>query len=188
VQLFRTTYDRCQEIDIIKFNIRLYNGDGARGYELPASNTLGAIVFDNGLTGSTEFDVVIEHVGGLPKRINKLHKSYMSLQFPLLFIYRQSGFHTELKLRRANGSKRERWVMMLTYYAYQLHPRQNRLDFIRKKQNDIRSDYLSGLYDAISRGKRDGFEVGGKNYTPNDFHRGALVYVRTLLRRSSYLR
>ncbi|GJV16526.1 putative ribonuclease H-like domain-containing protein [Tanacetum coccineum] len=88
--------------------------------------------------------------------------------------------------------------MMRAYYAYQLHPRvseynlifrcgrlfqqymvgvfycieQNRLDFIRKKQSDIRSDYLSGLYDAISRGERDGFEVGGRIILPMSFTRG----------------
>ncbi|GJX83123.1 DNA helicase [Tanacetum coccineum] len=83
VQLFRTARDRCREIDIPEFKIRLYNGDGARGYELLASNTLGAIVFYSGLI----------------------------------------GFHTELKLRRADGSEEERQVMMLAYYAYQLHPR-----------------------------------------------------------------
>ncbi|GJW08079.1 DNA helicase [Tanacetum coccineum] len=42
--------------------IRLYNADGAHGYELPTSNTLGAIVFDNGVTGGTEFDVMWEAV------------------------------------------------------------------------------------------------------------------------------
>ncbi|GJX40447.1 hypothetical protein Tco_0255437 [Tanacetum coccineum] len=78
--------------------IRLYNGDGARGYELPTSNTLGAIVFYSGITNSTEFDV-----------------------FPLLFIYEQSGFKTELKLRRADDSGRDRRVTMLAYYAFQLH-------------------------------------------------------------------
>ncbi|GJT92566.1 hypothetical protein Tco_1081411 [Tanacetum coccineum] len=75
VQLFRKARDRCQEIDIPEFKIRLYNGNGACGYELLASNTLGEIVFDSGLTGSTEFDVIIEHIGRLPKRINKLHRS-----------------------------------------------------------------------------------------------------------------
>ncbi|GKB30132.1 hypothetical protein Tco_0869533 [Tanacetum coccineum] len=82
---FWTTRDKCGEIDIPKFKIRLYNGDDARGYELPASNTLGAI-------------------------------------FPLLFIYGQLGFHTELKLRRADGRGEERRVTMLAYYAYRLHP------------------------------------------------------------------
>ncbi|GJX04362.1 DNA helicase [Tanacetum coccineum] len=48
VQLFRTTRDKCREIDILEFKIRLYNAKGARGYELPTSNTLGAIFFDSG--------------------------------------------------------------------------------------------------------------------------------------------
>ncbi|GJZ24123.1 hypothetical protein Tco_0561582 [Tanacetum coccineum] len=120
--------------------IRLYNADGARGYELPTSNTLGVIVFYSGVTGSTEFDVS-----------------------PLLFIYEHSGFHTELKLKPADGNGKER--------------RQNRLDFIRKKQNDIRSDYLSGLYDAISRGERDGFEVGGRIFSPMVIHMFSLLPV-----------
>nr|GEY57091.1 DNA helicase [Tanacetum cinerariifolium]GEZ76211.1 DNA helicase [Tanacetum cinerariifolium] len=33
------------------------------------------------------------------------------------------GFHTELKLRRADGTEVEWWVIMLAYYAYKLHPR-----------------------------------------------------------------
>ncbi|GJU32508.1 DNA helicase [Tanacetum coccineum] len=49
---------------------------------------------------------------------------------------------------------------------------QNRLDFTRKKQNEIRSDYLSGLYDAISRGERDGYEVGGRIILPMSFTGG----------------
>nr|GEU75386.1 putative ribonuclease H-like domain-containing protein [Tanacetum cinerariifolium] len=45
-----TARDRCREIDIPEFKIRLYNGNGVRGYELIASNTLGAIVFYSRLT------------------------------------------------------------------------------------------------------------------------------------------
>nr|GFB29308.1 hypothetical protein [Tanacetum cinerariifolium] len=39
----------------------------------------------------------------------------------------------------------------------------------KKKQNDIRSNYLSGLYDTISRGERDGYEVGGGIILPMSF-------------------
>ncbi|GJW38909.1 hypothetical protein Tco_0064754 [Tanacetum coccineum] len=183
VQLFRTTRDKCREIHAPEFKIRLYNAEGARGYELLMSNTLGAVVFDSGVIGSTNFDVIIQEKDGPPTRINKLQKSYMSLQFPLLFVYGQAGFHTELKLRATNGSRQERRVTMLSYYAYQLHPRQNRLDFIRKKQKDIRGDHLSGLYDAVSRGERDGYEVGGRIILPMSFTRGprGLPHCHTLL-------
>ncbi|GJZ87926.1 DNA helicase [Tanacetum coccineum] len=105
--------------------IKLYNADGARGYELPASNTLGAIVFDSGLTGSTEFDVIIEHRGGLPKRINKLHK-------------------------RADGSERERRVTMLAYYAYQLHPRVNDYNLIFRGEGCF-SNIWSGFFVVWSK-------------------------------------
>nr|GEV38868.1 DNA helicase [Tanacetum cinerariifolium] len=47
VQLFKTTRDKCMELDIPEFKIRLYNGQGARGYEFPASNTIGAMVFES---------------------------------------------------------------------------------------------------------------------------------------------
>nr|GEW40490.1 helicase-like protein [Tanacetum cinerariifolium] len=88
VQLFRTDRNKCREIHIPEFKIRLYNAEGARGYELSASNQYVVGVY-----------CVIE---------------------------------------------------------------QSRLDYIRKKQKDIRGDHLSGLYDAISRGEKDGYEVGGR--------------------------
>ncbi|GJR91911.1 DNA helicase [Tanacetum coccineum] len=198
VQLFRTARDKCKEMDILEFKIRLYNAEGALGYELPTSNTLGEMGFESGIKSKTDFDVIIEYKDGPLQRVNELHVSYMSLQFPLLFIHGQSGYHTELKRRSADDSGKAKRVMMLAYYRYQLHFRlseydlifrggrlfqqyvvsvfcaveQNRLDFIRKKQNDIRSDYLSGLYDAISRGERDGYEVGGRIILPMSFTGG----------------
>ena len=49
---------------------------------------------------------------------------------------------------------------------------QDRTDFIRRKQNDIRSEYLSGIYDAISRGDRDGRQVGSRIILPASFTGG----------------
>nr|GEW57266.1 DNA helicase [Tanacetum cinerariifolium] len=198
MQLFRTARDKCREIDIPKFKIRLYNAEGARGYELPTSNTLGAMVFESGITSNTDFDVIIQSKDGLAQRVNKLHPSYMSLQFPLLFVYRQSGYHTNLKLKPTDGSREAKRMIMLTYYRYQLHlwlhqydlifrggrlfqqyvvgvfcaVEQNRLDFIKEKPNDIRIDYLSGLYDAISLGECDGYEAGGRIILPMSFNGG----------------
>ncbi|GJZ33516.1 DNA helicase [Tanacetum coccineum] len=195
---FWTARDKCREIDIPEFKIRLYNGQGARGYEFPTSNTLGAMIFESGITSNKNFNVIIQHKDGPTQRVNKFHHSYMSLQFPLLFVYGQSGYHTDLKLKSTDGRGRARRITMLAYYRYQLHLRlqqynlifrggilfqqyvvsvfcdvkQNRHDFLRKKQNDIRADYLSDLYDAISRGERDGYEVGGRIILPMSFMSG----------------
>ncbi|PWA37787.1 hypothetical protein CTI12_AA586920 [Artemisia annua] len=48
VQMFRTARDKFAQADVPEFKVRLYNGEGARTYELPTSNALGAIVFYSG--------------------------------------------------------------------------------------------------------------------------------------------
>ncbi|PWA36190.1 helitron helicase-like domain-containing protein [Artemisia annua] len=68
-----------------------YSGDGARQYDLPSTYILGAIVFESGPETETEYDVIIHKKGERPQRINKMHSTYMALQFPLLFVYGQPG-------------------------------------------------------------------------------------------------
>ncbi|GKA23608.1 DNA helicase [Tanacetum coccineum] len=197
-RLFRTARDRYNAGEIPSFKIRLYNKGGARGYEFPTSDVLGGIVFEDGPKSRTDFDVIIEFRGGHPQRINKLHQSYMSLQFPLLFVFGEPGFYPELVLKPRDGSGKGKKVTMNAYYKYQLHPRvkgfglifrcgrlfqqyvvaafcaieQSRLDFIRKRQNDLRSDYLLGLYDAISQGDREGIQAGSMIMLPRTFTGG----------------
>ncbi|GKB80644.1 hypothetical protein Tco_0947539 [Tanacetum coccineum] len=79
VQLFRTTRDKCRELDILEFKIRLYNDQGARGDEFPTSNTLGTMVFESGIISNTDFDVIIQQKDDPTQRINKLNPSYISL-------------------------------------------------------------------------------------------------------------
>ncbi|GJS18980.1 DNA helicase [Tanacetum coccineum] len=87
VRLFRTDQDRVESDDVPEFRIRLFSVVGAREYDLPTSGTLGANVFENGPSTRTDYDVIMESRGGFPQRVNKLYPSYMSLQFPLLFVY-----------------------------------------------------------------------------------------------------
>ncbi|GJT77618.1 DNA helicase [Tanacetum coccineum] len=155
--------------------IRLYNAEGARGYELPTSNTLGAKVFERGIADNADFDVIIQHRDDPAQRVNKLHPLYMSLQFPLLLIYGQPGYQLHFRLQQYDllfrvGRLFQQYIVGVLC-----------ADFIRKKQNDIRSDYLSGLYDAISRGERDGYEVGGRIIVPMYFTSGLrYMYTRNL--------
>ncbi|GJW11330.1 DNA helicase [Tanacetum coccineum] len=198
VGLFRTTRDGCNAGEIPGFKIRLYNNGGARGYELPDYDVLGGIVFEDGSKSRTDFDVIIEFRGGLPQRINKLHQSYMSLQFPLLFVFGEPGYYPELLLKPKNSRGMGQKVTMNAYYKYQLHPRvkgfglifkggrlfqeyvvvafcaieQSPLDFIRKRYRELRSDYLLGLYDAISQGDREGIQAGSMVMLPRTFTGG----------------
>ena len=190
MQLFRTARDKLLQTDVPDFKIRLFSNLGSVQHELPTTDQVGAIIFDSGPESVTDFDVIIERHSGDPERVNKLQPTYMSLHFPLLFIFGEHGYHTELKLAPARegsseGSKR---MSMDAYYAYLLHDRfnrytlltrggrlfqqfvvtaycsveQSRTDYIRQHQADIRGEYLTGVYDAIARGDHQGSDVGSR--------------------------
>nr|GEU33484.1 DNA helicase [Tanacetum cinerariifolium] len=195
VRLFRLARDRVESGHVSEFHIRLVSVVVAREYDLPTSGTLGAIVFENGLNTRTDYDVVIESRGGFPQPVNKFHPSYMSLQFPLLFVYGEPGFYPQMKQRQGVDKR----LSMNQYYVFQLHERldcyallfrgghlfqqyvvgvfcsieQNRLDLYRLRQNDIRREYLSGVHDAISRGDRESSQVGGRLILPRTFTEGS---------------
>lgn len=198
VQVFRTARDKCNEGNVPEFKIQLYNVVAAREYQLPSSGTLGAIVLEPDANSQTDFDMIIEYKDKQPKRINKLHSSYMSLQFPLLFVYGQPGYNTSLTLTGVNTTRKRTKVSMNMYYKYQLHERvnqyghlfrggrlfqqyvvvvyctleQERLDFLRAKQNKLRSDCLSGICDAMSRGDHFGNDIGQRIILPSSFTGG----------------
>ncbi|GJV74120.1 hypothetical protein Tco_1494115 [Tanacetum coccineum] len=102
-RLFRTARDRCNAGEVPRFKIRLYNMGGVHGYELLTSEILGGIVFERGPRCRTDFDVIIKFRGVPPQRINKLHQLYMSLQFPLSFVFGQPGFYPKLTLKPHNA-------------------------------------------------------------------------------------
>ena len=198
VQVFRTARDRLNEENVPEFKIQLYNVTGVREYQLPSPRTLGAIVFQPDVNSQTDYDIIVEYKDRQPKRINKLHSSYMSLQFPLLFVYGQPGYNTELTLKPVNGGKKRKKLTMNMYYKYQLHERlnefgvlfrsgrlfqqyvvvvyctleQERLDFLRKKQNTLRTECLSGICDAMSKGDHFGSDIGQRIILPSSFTGG----------------
>ncbi|GKC13529.1 DNA helicase [Tanacetum coccineum] len=199
VQLFRTAREKFEDAHVPNFKVRLYNVIGAREYELPTRDMLGAIVYEANPESDMDYDIMLEERSGHPKRVNKLHPSYMSLQFPLLFIYGENGYSKDMKMIGRTGSSSEnKRLTMLAYYSYYLHDRanrynylsrtgtlfqqyvvtafcaveQNRIDYICEHQNDIRNEYLSGIYDAINRGDNDGFDCGLKLILPQSFTGG----------------
>nr|GEW48143.1 helitron helicase-like domain-containing protein [Tanacetum cinerariifolium] len=252
VHLFPTARDKCRELDISEFKIRLYNAEGTRGYVLPTSNALGAMVFENGtsytysdlgdydrrcrycgasfwyvecLKGHSHNQTPEYHlccgVGRIrmqrphepPEYIKGLfeNKHFMEniCAYNQMFAMTSSGAKIDDSINVGQGpyvfkvtGQIYHWIGSLCpprgeppreldisefkirlYNAegtrgYEL-PTSNALGAMvfenepagvhKKKQNDIRSDYLSGLYDTISRGERDGYEVGGGIILPMSF-------------------
>nr|GFA14212.1 helitron helicase-like domain-containing protein [Tanacetum cinerariifolium] len=98
IKIFQTARDKYMESDIPEFKVNLYNVIGTRQYELPTPDTIGAIVFGGSTTAENEFNLIIKEHLWFPQRVNKLHPCYMSLQFPLLFIYDEEGYHKGMRL------------------------------------------------------------------------------------------
>ncbi|GJT95965.1 hypothetical protein Tco_1091483 [Tanacetum coccineum] len=118
VQLFRTAREKLADTYVPNFKVRLYNVVGVREYELPTGDMLGAIVYEPGPETDMDYDIIIEERSGHPQRVNKLHSSYMSLQFPLLFPYGEDGYSKDLKLLGGTGtSESDKWLTMKAYYV-----------------------------------------------------------------------
>ncbi|GJV76477.1 hypothetical protein Tco_1508061 [Tanacetum coccineum] len=135
-----TNYDQLhaylkqhKDTHVPNFKVRLYNVVGAREHKLSTRDMLGAIVYENGPETDMDYNIVLEGRSGYPQHVNKLHSSYMSLQFPLLFIYGQDGYSKDLKMvdptRSSSDQKR---LTMLAFYSYQLHDRANCYNYLSR--------------------------------------------------------
>ncbi|KAG6635928.1 hypothetical protein CIPAW_11G077200 [Carya illinoinensis] len=96
VKVFRMVRDRFSKDDIHQLRLRLISSRTTDGRErnLPNYFEIAVIIID----------IVVEYKEGGLKRINELHPSYMALQYPLLFPYREDGFRLVI-LRRTNHKK-----------------------------------------------------------------------------------
>nr|XP_043638232.1 uncharacterized protein LOC122609239 [Erigeron canadensis] len=196
VRLFKSAKDYCSMPDILDFVIRLRDCHRLKNYGLPEAGTLGAIVCDDG-SASEEFDIVVRTKDDTPQRVSKLHPAYMPLQYPLLFLHGERGWSPALRLAATSDSS-NRTLTMNMFYKFQIHERSerythllhagrlfqqylvdcyvsiehNRLEYIRYNQNDLRSEFLEGLYDALSAGEVEGRHVRKRVILPASFTGG----------------
>ncbi|XP_052625415.1 uncharacterized protein LOC111890051 isoform X1 [Lactuca sativa] len=193
VRTFKTAKDLAVENSLVDYAVCLFNNVPDRLYGPPAHGTLGCTVVGEDAIGST-YDIVIHSRSGVPRRISKLHPSYMALQYPVLFPYGETGWSPRLKLHDERSSK-VRNLTINMYYSYQIHARNgvwslllnscrlfqqylvdtyacielSRLDFCEHNQSQLRSAYVSGIYDALSRGDTESRSVGKRVFLPPSF-------------------
>ncbi|CAI9281031.1 unnamed protein product [Lactuca saligna] len=196
VRTFKTAKQFADEMNIPSYSVRLFNDIADRRYDLPTPGSLGCIVTSDAAVGD-RYDIVIHSNTGRPQRISKLHPTYMPLHYPLLFPYGELGWCPTMKLgNRTNVGAKNLTVNM--YYAYHLHGRQHiwsailnssrlfqqclvdaftciedsRLQFYATHQDILRSEYVGGLYDALSKGDRESRSVGKRVFLPASFTGG----------------
>jgi hypothetical protein len=153
VHLFRTARDICHDTHAPEFSIRLFTSSHKHPYGAPATDSLGAIVHDNG-SNAKDFDIIIRSRDGTPQRVNNLHPCYMSLQYPLLFPFGEEGWTPELKLSE-ESSKDGRRLSMNMFYSYQIHDRLGCYTLLLNAGR-LFQQYLVDAYISIERNRLSG--------------------------------
>ncbi|KAL4577497.1 hypothetical protein LXL04_013606 [Taraxacum kok-saghyz] len=118
----------------------------------------------------------------------------MPLQYPILFPFGEKGWALHMR-QTSGGVQNGKPLTVNMYYSYVLHSRrdvyslvlrvgrlfqqylvdayvcveEDRLDFFRKNQNKFRSEFVSGVHDAISRGDSRGNNIGKRIFLPSSF-------------------
>nr|KAJ0207464.1 hypothetical protein LSAT_V11C500259650 [Lactuca sativa] len=192
VRTFKTAKEIARSMNLDSYGERLFNVVPDRRYGPPAPGSLGCIVCGDDVTGAV-YDIVVYSKSGSPHRVSKLHPTYMPLQYPLLFPYGEEGWSPTLHLRINSN----RSLTNNMYYSYQIHDRhtyslilrsrqlfhqylvdaytcieQSRLDFIEQHQQQLRIEYISGVYDALSKGDTHSRVIGKRVFLPATFIEG----------------
>ncbi|CAA7060907.1 unnamed protein product [Microthlaspi erraticum] len=131
--------------------------------------------------------------------ISDLHPLFMSLQYPLLFPYDETGYHPQIPYCPTVESRVKRETMtMREFYSYQLQTRmtegmiliksgrllhqyivdaytateQERLRFVILNQKKLRADLYNNICDALDRGDTDAKSIGTRVILPSSFTAG----------------
>lgn len=199
VKQFRVAAQRAVSHECPDLAVRII-GTGSsdpRVYSPPTSSELASLIVGDLTVDRYKFDIIAETVDSLLRRICPLHVRLMALQYPLLFLYGEKGFHLGINYKvlddRPVGGRDT--VTMLEYHCYRCHYRPgqpnpyscvgrlseqamvdayscveaDRLTYVVNNQNKLRSSTYQGLSDAIGEGVATGKNVGVKMLLPASF-------------------
>ncbi|XP_023747382.1 uncharacterized protein LOC111895527 [Lactuca sativa] len=189
IRTFKTAKEIAQSMNLDSYGVCLFNVVLDRRYGPPAPGSLGCIVCGDDVTGAM-YDIIVYSKSGSPRRVSKLHPTYMPLQYPLLFPYGEEGWYPALNLRINSN----RSLTNNMYFNYEIHDRhtyslilhsrnlfhqylvdaytcieQSRLGFIEHHQQQLRIKYISGVYDTKSKGDIDSRVIGKGVFLPATF-------------------
>ncbi|XP_071727747.1 uncharacterized protein [Rutidosis leptorrhynchoides] len=160
VKMFQMARDRFLETTNMQMKIKLIGRrtiDG-RNYNLPTVDELAAlIVGDINVSSYDERDIIIDsRIEGL-KRISELHPEYLALQYPLLFIYAEDGYRTDILRHDVDE------------HSTRVKKRAERISYIRKNQNILRADTFTNLMNSAASGSSENSMMGNRIKPPSSF-------------------
>ncbi|XP_020103317.1 uncharacterized protein LOC109720538 isoform X3 [Ananas comosus] len=202
VKAFRMARDRFVQDDFMPMRLRIIGsrGEVLQQYNRPScAEIAGLIVGDLGSVDRHR-DIIVDHKTEGLKRISDLHPSFMAMQYPILFPYGEDGFRLGIQCRQTSRRKTNsrQYITMREFYAYRMHNRleegktlisggklfqqyivdafscveEERLQYIRRNQTNLRSEIYKGIRDAVVEGDIDGDAIGKRIILPSSFTAG----------------
>ncbi|XP_028791347.1 uncharacterized protein LOC114747221 [Neltuma alba] len=199
VKKYRMASEILRKDNTVDVRIRLLkeSNDRSRNYELPMASEVAALIVGDFDESYVNRDIIIEKKVGSLKRVHELHKSYLPLQYPLIFHYGNNGFVPKTEHNDASliSTKKKKYLTIREYLAFILMDRNiedsvllhskrllqqfiidgfamvesERLDYIRRHQRELRVDLYKGLADAVTRGETDPSNTGKRIILPSSF-------------------
>ncbi|XP_021974709.1 uncharacterized protein LOC110869798 [Helianthus annuus] len=186
---------------ILKLRL-IYNRDkDGRTYNLPSSTEVAALIVDDLDASVDRRDIVVETQSGMLKRISELHPSYLALQYPIFFPFGDDGYRIDIPHRDGVTTKKKirPKCTMREFFAYRIQDRisgyslvlngrrlfqqflvdaytmveSERLNFIRGKQKNLRSETFENLQKYKHTGQENLSNTGQKVILPSSFTGGA---------------
>ncbi|GJT46020.1 helicase [Tanacetum coccineum] len=172
---FRMARNWCHSHASINVELRLLSErTNARQYNKPIVAEVAALITNDFGDVIPSRDIIVNKLHSGPKRISELHPTYMALQYPLLFLYGEDGFHE--KIPYYTNSRRRKtnrgFVTMKEYYSYIIHQRndqEQRLKWTRNNQDTLRVDLYHNVCDAITKGDTNAAGLGQRIVLPKTF-------------------
>jgi hypothetical protein len=152
-----------------------------RTYNVPDVDEIAALIVGDIGDGEDGRDIVVHARDGYMQRLHETHAKYIPLQYPLLFPFGEDQYQEKIELNSLTSSSSEKKrvrVSMREFVAFRIQERifedsvvlrskrlfqqfvvdlysmieSQRLSWIRNNQTKIRSDFLMGIEEAVSRG------------------------------------
>jgi hypothetical protein len=173
----------------------------ARVYNMPELDEVAALIVGDIGDEEDGRDIVVRERDGYLRRIHETHAKYIPMQYPLLFPFGEDQYQEKIPLNRLTKSKSKKKRIrcsLRSFIAWRLQERINedstifrsrrlfqqfvvdlysmiesqRLSYVRNNQGEIRSDFLAGIEEAVSRGDIVASSIGSRIVLPSSFTGG----------------
>jgi hypothetical protein len=172
-----------------------------RTYNVPDVDEIAALIVGDIGDGEDGRDIVVRARDGYMQRLHETHAKYIPLQYPLLFPFGEDQYQEKIELNSLTSSSSEKKrvrVSMREFVAFRIQERifedsivlksrrlfqqfvvdmysmieSQRLSWIINNQTKIRSDFIMGIEEAVSRGDVIASSIGSRIVLPSSFTGG----------------